>query len=162
MKGLGEIEGALRAYRATGARVAVAYFQTLLSQAYQQARAMDAAARQLDEALAFVRQTSERIWESDIHRRKGELLLAVRGDHEARAEECFAESLRIAREQQARSLELRTATSYARLLRSRGEGAAAGELLSPVYEWFDEGLESADLVDAQTQLDELKARSGGA
>jgi len=89
-------------------------------------------------------------------RRKGELLLAAGNGNVEQAEACFIDSLKIARRQQAKSLELRTASSYARLLESGGEGVAAYELLSPVYEWFKEGFESVDLTDARSQLQVLQ------
>jgi hypothetical protein len=87
-------------------------------------------------------------------------MLAMGQGDAAQAEECFAESLRIAREQQARMLELRTAASYSRQLTRRGEGAAAYELLTPVYDRFTEGFNSPDLVDARSELDALEMHFG--
>jgi class 3 adenylate cyclase/predicted ATPase len=161
-QGLMDLRDGIDALRAIGTNEDLPVFLEMLAEGYGMTGQAVEGLRELDTAFEEADKAALRYWVAELLRRKGELLLAVRRDHEARAEECFAESLRIAREQQARSLELRTATSYARLLQSRGEGAAACELLSPVYEWFDEGLESADLVDARTQLNELKARSGGA
>jgi predicted ATPase len=120
----------------------------------------DQGLRELDIALDEAEKAALRYWVAELLRQKGELLLEVRDGNEARAEACFIESLRIARKQQARSLELRTATSYARLLDRRGEGVAACKLLSPVYHGFTEGIESVDLVTARTQLEMLKSRTG--
>ena len=118
--------------------------------------------RELDTAFEEADKVALRYWLAELLRRKGELLLAGRRGSEAQAEECFTESLRIARAQQAKSLELRTATSYAHLLQNRGESAAACELLTPVYEWFDEGLDSVDLLDSRAKLGELGTLAGRA
>ena len=135
-------------------------FLEMLAEGYGVSGEASQGLRELDTALEEAEKAALRYWVAELLRRKGELLLAAGRDDEARAEECFAESLRIAREQLARSLELRTAASYARLLQSRGEGAVACELLAPVYDWFTEGFDSVDLVDARTQLHTLEAHSG--
>ena len=75
---------------------------------------------------------------------------------QAEAEECFLTALDIARRQQAKSLELRTAISLARLWQSQDKRHDAYELLAPVYEWFTEGFDTADLKDAKAILNELE------
>ena len=109
----------------------------------------------IDEALAQVERTGERYYEAELHRLKGELVLANTPDAADAAEECFQRALEIAREQSAKSLELRAATSLARLWQSQGKTTEAHVLLSPVYGWFTEGFDTPDLQDAKVLLDEL-------
>ncbi len=80
---------------------------------------------------------------------------AQSSDNHAEAETCFHQALAVARHQQAKSLELRAATSLARLWQSQDKRQAAYELLAPVYEWFTEGFDTADLQDAKALLEEL-------
>ena len=76
----------------------------------------------------------------------------------AKAEAYFKRALAVARQQQAKSLELRAATSMARLWRDQGKRDEARDLLAPVYGWFTEGFDTLDLKDAKVLLDELAAR----
>jgi predicted ATPase len=99
--------------------------------------------------------TGERVWEPELYRLKGELLLQQNSDNQVEAESCFAQALTIARSQQAKSLELRTATSLARLWQQQGKRTEAYDLLAPVYNWFTEGFDTADLKDAKMLLDAL-------
>jgi hypothetical protein len=105
----------------------------------------------LDEAIALVERTDERAFEAELHRLRGELLLASRADGEAATE--LERALMIARRQQARLWELRAATSLARAWHRQGRNAEARQLLAPVYEWFKEGKALADLHNAQALLD---------
>jgi predicted ATPase len=117
---------------------------------------------QVEEGLAIVEEMIEEArsdgvgyWDSALRRLMGELLLA--GDTRAAAavEACFCQAVEIARSQQAKSLELRAATSLARLWRDQGRRAEARDLLAPIYAWFTEGFDTADLKDAKALLDEL-------
>jgi adenylate cyclase len=105
----------------------------------------------IKEAEDFVEETGERFWEAEIRRLKGELLW-LDGEH-GRAETCFATALELARGQGALSLELRAATSLARLWRDSGRARDAHSLLSDVYGRFSEGFDTLDLRDAQALLD---------
>jgi predicted ATPase len=109
----------------------------------------------LTEALTLVDTTGERWYESEIYRLKGELLLQQASDNATEAESCFRHALGIARTQQAKSFELRTATSLARLWQSQGKRQEAHDLLASVYGWFTEGFDTADLQEAKALLDEL-------
>jgi predicted ATPase len=91
----------------------------------------------------------------EIHRVKGELLLARSANERDAAEAAFGEALSIARALQARVLELRAAVSMARLWRDQGKVSEARELLAPVYGWFTEGFDTRDLKGAKGLLDEL-------
>jgi predicted ATPase len=92
---------------------------------------------------------------AEIHRLNGELLLDQSAQHAAEAEQWFHKSLDIARNQSMKSFELRAATSLARLWQSQGKRKESYDLLAPVYVWFTEGLDAADLQDAKALLDEL-------
>jgi predicted ATPase len=106
----------------------------------------------LTEALTTAHNTGERFWEAELHRRKGELLLALLAEQHAEAEICFHQALAIARRQQAKSLELRAAMSLSRLWQQQGKREEAYALLAPVYGWFTEGFDTADLREAQALL----------
>jgi hypothetical protein len=94
--------------------------------------------------------------DAELHRLQGELLLQQHAEHQAEAENCFHHALDIARNQQAKSFELRAATSLARLWQQQGKRQEAHDLLAPVYHWFTEGFDTADLQDAKALLHELE------
>src|SRR5215467_13567362 len=127
----------------------------LLAETYGKAGQAAEGLRVLAEALAHVHATEERFYEAEIHRLKGELLLARSAENQVEAEACFHEALTIARHQQAKSLELRAAMSLARLWQQQGKRAEARALLAPVYGWFTEGFDTADLQDAKALLEAL-------
>ena len=112
------------------------------------------------EAFALVEQTDERYFESELYRLKGELTLQSSATHqglevEEEAEGCFRHAIAIARRQQAKSWELRAATSLAKLWKQRDKQDAAHRLLSGIYGWFTEGFATKDLQDAKALLDKL-------
>jgi predicted ATPase len=109
----------------------------------------------LAEAHTLGAQHEERWWEAEIARLRGVLLLRQTMPQQAEAEACFQQALSIARHQEAKSLELRAAMSLARLWQQQGKRAEAHALLAPVYGWFTEGFDTADLQEAKTLLDEL-------
>ncbi len=101
--------------------------------------------------------TKERWFEADIHRIAGETALKSPQPDAAKAETHFERALAVAREQQAKSWELRAAMSMARLWRDQGKRQQARDLLAPVYGWFTEGFDTLDLKEAKALLDELHA-----
>jgi predicted ATPase len=109
----------------------------------------------LAEAHSLMEQREERYWEAEIHRLRGVLLLRQPETPQVEAEACLQQALTVARRQQAKSLELRAALSLARLWQQQGKRAAAYELLAPIYGWFTEGFDTADLQEAKTLLEEL-------
>jgi predicted ATPase len=109
----------------------------------------------LTEALALVKDTNERWNEAELHRLKGELLLQQSPDNATEAESCFNQALNVAHQQQAKSWELRASTSLAKLWQSQDKHKEAYDLLAPVYGWFTEGFDTADLKDAKALLDAL-------
>ena len=109
----------------------------------------------LAEAHMLVEQQEERWWEAEIYRLHGVLLLQQPGAPQAEAEAWLQRALDVARQQQAKALELRAAMSLARLWQQHGKPAVAYELLAPIYGWFTEGFDTADLQDAKALLDVL-------
>ena len=97
--------------------------------------------------------TRERVFEAELHRLRGELLLSLGNGRDA--EVSLEGALTVARGQEARMWELRAAASLARLRRDQGRGTEARDLLAPVYGWFTEGFDTADLIEAKALLDEL-------
>jgi predicted ATPase len=156
-EGIAQIRQGLTAYRATGAEMARPYFLTLLAEAHGKVGEAEQGLAALGEALAQVEQTGERWYEAGLYRLKGELLLAQAGPKgkTEEVEQCFLQALAVARRQQAKSLELRAATSLARLWQQQGKHHEAHDTLSEIYGWFTEGFDTKDLQEAKALLDEL-------
>jgi len=145
----------ITAWRSTGSTLWVPLWFQYLSKTYAELGQFDDAWRCIGEAMTAVETTKERWWEADVHRTAGEIALMSPQPDAARAEAHFERALAVARQQQAKSWELRAAMSMARIWRDRGKRAEARELLAPVYSWFTEGFETLDLKEAKTLLDEL-------
>jgi predicted ATPase len=156
-EGIEQMSQGLTAFRATGAEILRPYFLALLAEAHSIIGQPEAGLTVLTEALALVDTTDERWYTPELHRLKGELLSQQSVDNHVEAEACFHKALHIARNQQAKSFELRTATSLARLWQHQGKRQEAYDLLVPLYGWFTEGFDTADLQDAKALLDELGA-----
>src|SRR5262249_42570566 len=125
------------------------------AEAYRRTGQIEAGLRLLAEALAVAHSTGGRNYEAELYRLQGELLLAHSAADHMEVESCFHQALGIARRQQAKSCELRAAMSLARLWQRQGKRAEARALLAPVYGWFTEGFDTADLQEAKALLDEL-------
>jgi TOMM system kinase/cyclase fusion protein len=151
-----QITQGLRSHRATGSELLLPYFLALLADVHGMRGEPEAGLTALAEALALVDTTGDRWYEPELYRLKGAFLLQQNAANHAEAERCFHHSLEIARTQQARSFELRTATSLAKLWQQHGKRQEAHDLLAPVYGWFTEGFDMADLKDAKALLDELE------
>lgn len=175
--GVEQIRRGLTAHRATGVELARPYFLALLAEAYEKGEAASAV---LAEALALVNNKGERMWEAELYRLKGTLMLQEasqkpkgksqkskietnpqsltpnpQGEAEQEAEACFLRAIEIARRQQAKSLELRAVTSLSRLWQSQGRKDEARQLLAEIYGWFTEGFDTKDLREAKALLEEL-------
>jgi predicted ATPase len=153
--GIEQIQPGLTARRATGAVALQLGFLALLAEAYGMMGQPAAGLTALAEALTLMDTTGERWYEPELHRLKGALLLQQHADNQAEAESSFNHALDVARNQQAKSLELRAATSLARLWQRQGKRQEAYDLLAPVYHWFTEGFDTADLQEAKALLDAL-------
>jgi predicted ATPase len=149
------ITSGLAYYRATGATLFLPLIFSYLARAHAGLDQFDEAWHWIGEALAIVEATKEKWAEAEIHRVAGEIALRSPVPDAARAESYFTAALAIARRQQAKSWELRAATSYARLMRDQGRVREAHDLLAPVYGWFTEGFGTKDLKEAKALLDEL-------
>jgi predicted ATPase len=128
-----------------------------LAKAYADAGRLNEAWQCINEATTAIETTSERWWESEVHRIAGEIALKALELDTAKAEAYFEHALAVARAQQAKSLELRAAMSMARLWRDQGKREEARELLAPVYGWFTEGFDTRDLKEAKALLNDLGA-----
>ena len=126
-----------------------------LARAYAGLGNFDDAWRCIGEAMTAVETTKERWFEAEINRIAGEIALQLPEPDAARAREYFERALAVARQQQAKSWELRAAMSLARLWRDQGKVQQARELLAPVYGWFTEGFDTRDLKEAKALLEEL-------
>ncbi len=144
------------AYEATGSAHLQPYFLTLLAEMYGGCAQVSNGLEVLKEGLCSMKPEGSFWWAAETHRLKGELLLASSSDNPAEPEVCFHRALDMARQQQAKSLELRAATSLAKLWQSQDEHQDAYDLLAPIYNWFTEGFDTADLQDAKALLSELE------
>jgi hypothetical protein len=129
---------------ATGAELTRPFSLALLAEAYRTGGQPEEGLRVLAEAVAAAHNIGERWHEVDRYRLKGELLLALAAAHDTEAESWFHQALTVARPQQAKSLELRAATSLSRLWQHPGKRADARPLLAELYGWFTEGVDTAD------------------
>jgi adenylate cyclase len=157
--GLAQIREGIDACRSRGVRVQSS--GALGAQAEAQARAGDpeSGLATLDETLSSVAKTGEHHWEAELYRLKGELILMqgekMGAEASLTAENSFQHAIEVAHRQQARSWQLRATTSLARLWRQQGRVDEAREMLAAIYDWFSEGFDSTDLVEARTLLEEL-------
>jgi class 3 adenylate cyclase/predicted ATPase len=154
-EGLAQMHQGLQDWRSTGAEQAVAWYLGLLAEGYGTVGQVEAGLCQLAEALALVANNGEGFYAPELHRLRGEFLLQQAASHAPQAEACFRQALDIGRCQQAKSWELRAAVSLARLWQHQGKRVEARELLAPVYGWFTEGFDTADLREAEALLKTL-------
>ncbi|NOT54083.1 MAG: hypothetical protein HOP18_05715, partial [Deltaproteobacteria bacterium] len=173
--GITTMQQGIEAATTTGAEVYRPYFLALLAEASSVVGGGEDGLRLLDEALEVVEGTGERFYEAEVYRLKGELLLMqeiknqkAKGKRQKsentdprplipdpHAEACFLKALDIARNQQAKSLELRAAMSLARLWRGQGKQSEAHKMVSDIYQWFTEGFDTKDLREARVLLEAL-------
>jgi predicted ATPase len=169
-EGIAQMRQGIATLRATGSATAQTNFLAFLAEAYRNVGQAAEGLSALAEALAFVHTTDEYAWEAELYRLKGELLLQS-GDQrleagvltpdaglqtrDNEAEACLHQALEIARRQEAKSLELRAAMSLVRLWQQQGKWTEAYELLAPIYGWFTEGFDTADLQEAKVLLEAL-------
>ena len=150
-----KITSGITAWRRTGSTFWMPLYLSYLARAYAELGQFENAWCCIDEAMTAVEITKERWHEADIYRMAGEIVLMSPESDAAKAEAHFQRALAVAREQQARSWELRAAMSMARLWRDQGKRQQACDLLAPVYGWFTEGFDTRDLKEARTLLDAL-------
>jgi predicted ATPase/class 3 adenylate cyclase len=158
--GMAQVRQGIAAWRATGAALAVPFLCTLLAEVADDLGHTADGLQALVEAHTLVEQHEERVWEAEVCRLWGVLLLRQPGTPQAEAETWLQRALDIARRQEAKSLELRAAMSLARLWQQQGKQAEARALLAPIYGWFTEGFDTADLQEARALLEQLVEESG--
>ena len=151
--GVAHIQQGLGAVQSTGQKLYHPYHLALLAEAYGQAGQPEVGLTCLAEALTLVEATEERWWEAEVYRLKGELLLRLPLPDIPQATACFHQALDVARNQQAKALELRAALSLSRLWQQQGQRDQARQLLTEVYSWFTEGFETPDLQEARMWLE---------
>jgi predicted ATPase len=150
-----QLHQGLTLYQATGAILARPAALASLAEAYAKMGQADQGLCMLAEALEQVDQMGGYWCAAELYRLQGELLLALPVQRPAEAETCFRQVLDVARHQQAKSRALRAAMSLSRLWQRQGKRDAARALLAPIYGWFTEGFDTADLQEAQALLEEL-------
>jgi adenylate cyclase len=149
---LGQLRESIESWRSCGATAASPYFDCLLGDALFRHGCFEEGLRILGSAQLQMDATGDREHEAELLRMRGEIL-SRRPDCRSEADSCFRHSLEIARSQEAKSWELRTATSLARLWAEQGRRSEARELLASVHGWFTEGFDTADLKEAAALLD---------
>jgi predicted ATPase len=157
------VEEGIARWLATGAELNRPYHLAMLAEVYGKEGPVEKGLDTLADALALVNKTGERWWEAELYRLKGKLLLrwkakgkGQKAKMESEAEECFQKAINIACRQNAKSFELRAATSLARLWQRQGKKKEAQEVLGPIYHWFTEGFDTKDLQEAKELLEELR------
>jgi adenylate cyclase len=164
-EGILQLRQGLDAWLAKGNELGKTQVLARLAEACGQAGKIAAGLRVLTEALGAVEANGERHYATELHRLRGELLLQSRVQrldhqgkpvHVARAAVCFQRALDMARQQQAKALELRATMSLARLWQTQGKRADAYQLLTAIYDWFTEGFDTPDLQEAEALLTTLQ------
>jgi predicted ATPase len=154
-EGVQKIAAGIAGFRSTGSTAYVPEWLAFLAEAYAELGQFDDAWHSISEANAVVRTTKETWCEAEINRIAGRMALRSPQPDTAKAEAYFERALAVARQQQAKSWELRAAMSMARLWRDQGKREEARDLLAPVYGWFTEGFDTLDLKEAKALLEEL-------
>jgi class 3 adenylate cyclase/predicted ATPase len=152
---VGTITTGIALWRSTGGTLWMPLFQSNLAKAFADVGNFDDALRCINEATTAIATSKERWHEADVERIAGEIALKSPEPEATKAEIYFERALAVARQQQAKSWELRAAMSLASLWRDQGKVQQARELLAPVYGWFTEGFDTRDLKDAKVLLNEL-------
>ncbi|MFN7944133.1 MAG: protein kinase [Blastocatellia bacterium] len=155
--GVAQMREGLTAMHAFEADLGRSRYLALLGEACGATGQIAEALSLLTEAQAFAEQYGEHFFQAEIYRLRGELLLQSEAPHAA-VEECFLQAIKVAQQQQAKSLELRAVMSLARLWQRQGKAAEAQQMLAAIYGWFTEGFDTADLQDAKALLVELQTQ----
>jgi predicted ATPase len=158
-EGIGRMVNGLSAARAAKASLNNTYTLALLADMYLRKKQIEEGLNAVKEAQELAITQGERCWQAELFRLNGELLLAQSDQSISAAEQCFAEAVRIAQEQRARMLELRAATSLARLLRKLNRSDTARRILNSTLSQFGAQDTNPDCIEAQTILDQLSGAS---
>jgi predicted ATPase len=151
------LNSGINAFQSTGATLFAPARLSYLAIAHAELGQFDDAWRCAGDAMTVMETSKERWFEAEVYRTAGEIALRQPDADAQKAENYFEHALAVARQQEAKSWELRAAMSLARLWRDQGRRQQAHELLAPIYGWFTEGFDTLDLKEAKTLLDELHA-----
>jgi adenylate cyclase len=147
----------LSEYRATGTEVMTGRFLMMIAEALGQMKQFDEGLLTIEPVFSYIERSNERFYEAELHRLKGELLLAGNATKVTEAEQCFRTAIEVSRHQHAKWWELRATTRLARLLRDTGRPDEARTMLAEIYNWLTEGFDTPDLKDAKALLNEFSA-----
>jgi predicted ATPase len=153
--GIARFREGMDVYERTGARLSRSSHYAMLAELLNMSGQIPPANQLVEAAFAHISDSGERFLEAELWRLRGQLLLVQDSSEANEVEACFRKALGIAQEQGARAWELRAAISLARLWAERSRRAEAHDLLAPIYAWFTEGFDTADLKEAKALLDEL-------
>lgn len=153
-EGEARIRSGMEDWERTGVKLLLQHRLFILADALKMAGKMEDGLTAVDEAFSYMRQSNARLYEPELHRLQGELLL-LDGKAETEAEAAYRRSIDIAQRQDAKLFELRAAVGLAHLLRNQSRGKEALEMLAPIYGWLTEGFDTRDLKEAKALLDEL-------
>jgi predicted ATPase len=153
--GIAEMQHAMVELARIGSGIGAPQILAMLAESLRKVGRHEDALGALALGIAQAEQQGQHYFDAELHRLRAEILLDMNGDAGEAAEALFGQSLEIARRQEAKAFELRTATSLARLWQGQGKRDAARALLTPRYAWFTEGFETRDLQDAKALLAEL-------
>ncbi len=151
--GIESIERGLHAYRATGSKLYLPYLLMLLAEGYRQANQNEAALSTLTEALTLAEKSGENWSAAELYRQYGELCLNLPTPRVEQAESCYHRAITIARQQGAKTLELRSTVSLRHLWLKQGKATLFDDCLTPLYSWFTEGHTTVDLQEARAALE---------
>lgn len=154
-EGLNKLQEGLDGQLELGVLINRPYNLYLKAEVCEKLGAFEQALTTVEDAFAIANKTEQFFWHAELYRLKGQLLLKSPPADQAVAEACYHKAIDTAHRQEAKSLELRAATSLARLWREQGKRAQAQDMLTPVYHWFSEGFDTPDLKDAKALLGEL-------
>jgi predicted ATPase len=153
--GIAEMQQAMGELDRIGSGIAAPQWLAMLAEGLRKVGRHDDALGALGRGVARAEQQGQHHYDAELHRLRAEILLDTDGNAALEAEALFGHSLEIARRQEAKTFELRAATSLARLWQRQDKHAAARALLNPVYAWFTEGFGTRDLIDAKALLEDL-------
>jgi predicted ATPase len=155
-EGIRELQSGLAAWQLTGGGNLLPQSLGWLAEALGRTGKIDEGLGLAETALEIVSKSGERVHEAEVCRLKGELLIRRDSLNTSEAQGCFERAIEIAREQSAKSLELRATLTLARLIASQDRRDEARTILADIYNWFTEGFDTPDLIDAKSLLDELR------
>jgi len=154
-EGIVQMREGLDAQRGTANVLWRPYSSILLAEAYRQAGQVEEGLNTVTEEMDMANRTGSRLWEAELYRVKGEMLLQSKVPRMSEAKECFRQAIDIARKQRSKSLELRAVMSLSRLWQGKGKIEEARQMMAEIYGWFTEGFDTADLKEAKALLEEL-------